>query len=191
MKINKRFAAGLTVVGLLTLTGCSGHRIYQQVNAMTFPLEGVSEIIVSYAGETVTFYESDGDALTVKEYISESAPRYCAKVDQSRECIEIRQGAKPWFQDGFSRYIEVYLPASYHGDLTVKTTEGDIDLSGLALSLHTLRIHSDTGAVQLYTVEAHNIHLATGGVVDADGMEADTLRIAAAGAFRAVRKAAR
>lgn len=46
-------------------------------------------------------------------------------------------------------------------NLTITTTDGDIDISRLELSLHALRIDSSAGTVQLNTVEAQILYLFT------------------------------
>ena len=127
----------------------------------------------------MTFYESGNDELVIKEYMTKNKNGYHAKVYQSSDSIKISEGGKPFFKDGFYRYIEVYLPASYHENLTITTTDGDIDISRLELSLQALRIDSTAGTVQLNTVEAQSLYLSTtSGVLDVDNLNADTIRIA-------------
>lgn len=126
----------------------------------------------------MTFYESGNDELVIKEYMTNNKSSYQAKVDQSSDRIEISEGGKPFFRDGFCRYIEVYLPASYHENLTITTTDGDIDISRLELSLHALHIDSTAGTVRLHTVEAQSLYLSTAsGVLEADNLNADTISI--------------
>lgn len=165
-------------VGLLALAGCSGSGPAKPANEMTFSLDGISEIQISYDEENITFYESEGGELTIREYMTEYKSSYCAKVEQSGDRIAVSEGGKPFFKGGFSRSIEVYLPASYHENLTVTTTDGDIDGSELALSLNALRMDSTAGTIRLNTVEAQGIHLSTtSGVLNVNGLDADTIRI--------------
>lgn len=180
MKIKNYLTAGIAAaVGLLILTGCSDHRSSAQVHELTFSLEGISEVILSYDEEPVTFYESETNDLVIKEYLTESRCSYYAKVDHGDNYIAIREGRKPLFGNGFSRRVAVYLPASYHESLTVTTTDGDIDLSALEMTLHTLRIDSTAGAVKISTAAAQTIHLSTtSGILEADRLEADTIQIA-------------
>lgn len=180
MKIKNYLTAGIAAaVGLLILTGCSDHRSSAQVHELTFSLEGISEVILSYDEEPVTFYESETNDLVVKEYMTESRCSYYAKADHGDNYIAIREGRKPLFGNGFSRRVAVYLPAFYHESLTVTTTDGDIDLSALEMTLHTLRIDSTAGAVKISTAAAQTIHLSTtSGILEADRLEADTIQIA-------------
>lgn len=165
-------------MGLLILTGCSHKQSSVLANELTFSLKDISEVTISYDKEKVTVYESENDELTIKEYMTENKSSYYAKVDQSSDSIKISEGGKPFFKDGFSRYVEVYLPTSYHENLTITTTDGNIDISELKITLNVLRIDSTAGTVKLNTVEAQNIHLSTtSGVLEVDRLDADTIRI--------------
>ncbi len=179
MKMKKHLAACLVAaVGLLILTGCSHKQSSVLANELTFSLKDISEVTISYDEEKVTFYESENDELTIKEYMTENKSSYYAKVDQSNNSIKISEGGKPFFKDGFSRYVEVYLPTSYHESLTITTTDGDIDISELEMTINALRIDSTAGTVKLNTVEAQNIHLSTtSGVLEVDRLDADTIRV--------------
>lgn len=179
MKNKKRLAKGLAVMAsLAVLTGCTRGHALRLANEITCSLDGVSELTISYDEENVTFYRSERDELTVKEYMTENKSSYYANVTQNRRSIQISEGGKPLFKDGFSRSIEVYLPESYRGDLTVTTTDGDIDISEAALSVNALRIDSTAGTVKLNRVEAQNIHLSsTSGTLNAGFLAAEAIRV--------------
>lgn len=165
-------------MGLMVMTGCSGSPSFQQANEMTFSLEGISEVTISYDEENITFYEGKDGELTVKEYMTEYESSYCARVEQTGGSIKISEGGKPFFKGGFSRRIEVWLPASYHETLTVTTTDGTIDLSDLTLSLDALRIDSTAGTVRLGAVEAGSVYLSTtSGTLDVGCLDADVIRV--------------
>lgn len=178
MKLRRKLAACFAAGGLLVLTSCTHRQAIQLANELTFSLDGISEVTISYDEEKITFYESKGDELVIKEFMTEHKNSYYAKVDQSGSSIRVREGGTPFFKSGFSRYIEVCLPASYRENLTITTTDGDVDLSGLELSLNTLRTDSTAGTVKLNAVEAQSIDLSTtSGVLDADYLKADTIKI--------------
>lgn len=180
MNAKKQLAAYLAVViGLLALTGCSHSDASQLANEITFSLDNISEVTISYDEEKVIFYESENNELTIKEYMTENKSSYHAKVDQGGSTLKISEGGKPFFKDGFYRYIEVYLPVSYYENLTVTTTNGDIDITKLEISINTLHIDSTGGTIRLNTVEAQNIYLSTtSGIIDADCLTADVIKIA-------------
>lgn len=179
MKIRKQFAACLAVtVSLLALSGCSHGQSFQLANEITFSLESISEVTISYDEEKVTFYEGESNELTVKEYMTKKKSSYYAKTKQSGDCIKISEGGKPLLKDGFSRYIEVYFPASYQENLTVTTTDGNIDISEMKLSLNNLRIDSTSGRIRLNDVEASKIHLSsTSGILELGCLNADIITI--------------
>lgn len=165
-------------VGFLALTGCSRYQASGVANEISFSLEGISEVVISYDEEHVTFYDSDSGRLVIKEYMTENKSAYYARAEQGGGKIRINEGGKPLFRDGFSRWVEVYVPAAYHEKLTVTTTEGDADFSALPLSLGALRIDSTAGTVCLNTVEAQDIFLSTTrGRIEADFLKADSIRI--------------
>lgn len=180
MKIKRIAAAclGAAVWGL-ALAGCSQDQPLKLANEISFSLNGISEIAVSYDEEEITFYESAGDKLTIKEYMTEDRSSYYARTDQSGGRIRISEGGKPLFGGDFLRCIEVYLPASYCENLKVTTTNGDIDISELGISLTELRIDSTAGTVCLGTAEAKTIYLSTtSGRIEAGELKADGIRIA-------------
>lgn len=178
MKIQQLMAVCLTAAAL-ALTGCSHGQSSKLANEITLSLDGISEVTISYDEEKVTFCESESGELVIKEYMTENKSAYYANVEQSGSSVKVSEGGKPFFKDGFSRYIEVCLPASYHEHLTVTTTDGDIDISGLEISPNALRIDSTAGTIRLNAVEAQNIHLSTtSGVIEAGRLKADTVGIA-------------
>lgn len=179
MKMKKQLTACIAVsLGLLLLTGCSRDQSPQLANVISFSLDSISEITISYDEEEVSFYESENNELTIKEYMTKDRRSYYARVTQSGGALKISEGAKPILKSGFSRYVEVYLPASYHENLTVTTTNGTIDIAGMELSLNALRVDSTSGTVLLDTAEAQTIYLSsTSGNLDVDCLNAETIKL--------------
>lgn len=103
---------------------------------------------------------------------------YYAKVSQQDNSIKISEGGKPFWKSGFLRYIEIYFPAAYAGNLTVTTTDGDIDLSDMELKLSALRIDSTSGKIDIKDANARTIHLtSTKGTIKAENLKADQIRL--------------
>lgn len=149
------------VSGLLALGGCTRGQSSKLTNEIAFTLENVSEISISYDEENVTFYESDDDELIIKEYMTEDKSSYYARVDEKDGRIKISEGGKPLVKNGFTRYIEVYFPVSYQENLTVTTTDGEIDISDVNMSLSGLMVESTAGTIRLRSVKAQEICLRT------------------------------
>lgn len=179
MKMKKQLAVYVpAVIGLMMFTGCSRGGALQLANELTFPLDNVSEVTISYDEEAVTFYKGEKDCLVLKEYMTENKRSYYAKTELRNGTVKVSEGGKPFFKAGFQRSVEVYLPESYCGGLTATTTDGDIDLSEPDIDVNALRIDSTAGMIHLGTAKARNIYLsATSGTIDAACLKADAVRI--------------
>lgn len=179
MKLKNKFMYVIVMaLCLIGMSGCGSKKSPQMVNELHFSVGDISDLTISYDEEKVTFFEGDNDDLVIREYMTANKKSYYAKVDQRDSNIKISEGGKPFFKSGFIRYIEVYLPASYEGNLTVTTTDGDIDLSEMELSLSALRIDSTAGKVTLKGAEAKVIHLSsTKGTLKIGSLKADQIRL--------------
>lgn len=160
MKTKTFFLCG-TILGLFLLAGCSNTTSQGVANELEFSLSGISQVTISYDEEPITFFAGNSDELIIKEYMTDNNKRYYAKVEETSGSIKISEGNKPLFHGKFSRYVEVYLPVSYQENLTVTTTNGEIDLSDVPLELSSLRVDSTSGTIQIEDATAHNIHLST------------------------------
>lgn len=178
MKRKKFIRILLSTAFLFAFSACSQAKSPEAANEIRFSLEGISDITISYDEETIRFYPAEGDELIVKEYMTEARHRYYASVTETDSGIHISEGGKPFFKSGFSRRIEVFLPDSYREALTVTTTDGSIDLTGVKLRLSKLHIDSTAGMVELESAAASRIHLSTtSGTLNLGSLEADNIRI--------------
>lgn len=179
MKIKKNLICiCLITFFLFAFTGCSRSQSSEMANEICLSLEGISDVTISYDEEPIAFYPAERDELIIKEYMTENKSSYYAHVKQSNDSIHISEGGKPFFKSGFSRHIEVYLPATYMEALTVTTTDGDIDLTNGALQLSKLRVDSTNGTIDIESTAASSIYLSTTrGTLNLDSMEADSIRL--------------
>ena len=178
MLYQKKIVSFLAVLFLVLLSGCSHRGEPQPVNELRFSLNGISDVTISYDEERITFFEAESDELVLREYMTENKAAYHAKVDQRGEYLHISEGGKPVFKESFNRYIEVYLPASYQGNLTVTTTDGNIDLSEVPLELSTLCVDSTSGRVEISQVSADSIKLSsTSGTIDIGQLNAKRIQL--------------
>lgn len=162
MKLKRKIINGLLMaVCLFHLSGCSHSTNAQAANVLNFKLNNVTDITISYDEEAVTFFQSENDELIIKEYMTENKSRYYANVKQDNGNIHVSEGGKPFFTSSFTRYVEVYLPQEYQANLTVTTTDGNIDMSNIALNLNSIRIDSTAGTVQLDNANATVFHLSS------------------------------
>lgn len=146
---------------LFLLSACEKQQTAKLVNELTFSLDSIEDLTISYDDENVSFFESENDHLMVREYMSKDKKNYHAKVSESRNSIQISEGGKPFFKDGFIRYVEVYLPKSYSKNLKVTTTDGNIDMSDMELDMDSLRVDCTSGVFQLKNAAAENIYFSS------------------------------
>lgn len=168
----------VVIIGMTLLTGCSHSRGAQLANELSFPAGEISDFTISYDEENITFLRGTTDAVILKEYMTKNKESYYAKVTRHGASLKISEGGKPLLKEGFSRYIEVYLPLSYNGNLTVTTTNGNIDLSETALRLSSLRIGSTSGTVRLRDAAAETINLSTtSGTLELGSIRSEEIRL--------------
>lgn len=177
MKTKKKlFTIFAMAVCISVFSGCSVPQNSDKANEMRFSLQGITDVTISYDEEPIVFYQAEGDELVVKEYMTKNKSSYHARVKQSGDSINIREGGKPLIKSGFSRNIEVFLPASYSENLKITTTDGNIDLTETPLQLSELRIDTTKATVGINIVIARNVHLSTtSGKYNIGGIEADEI----------------
>lgn len=160
----------------------------QLVLEKEIPVDGIESTSVLYGmnSNDIYLYESDKDAIIVREYSStelSGKELSTIKVDGSR--LEVRGARRNyssfgffWFGNGVSynrHYTEVYLPASYQGELLLETSSGEI-VSELAVnSAKDVSITSSSGDVEFPSVAAENVFVNTSsGHVKVEDIQAGT-----------------
>lgn len=179
MKLKKQIVLFIYIsLLLLIFTGCENQQLAQMVNELSFSLDRITEIKISYDDENITFFESENDNLIVKEYMNKDKESYHAKVSKKSDNIQISEGEKPFSKGNFNRYIEVYLPDSYTEALNVTTTDGNIDFTDMALNLSSISIDCTSATVKIKEANASNIRLSsTRGKLELESIIADQIRI--------------
>lgn len=163
---------------LFLLSACKKQQTAKLVNELTFSLDSIDDLTISYDDENVCFFKSENDHLIVREYMSKNKKNYHAKVSETRNSIQISEGGKPFFKDGFIRYVEVYLPKSYSKNLKVTTTDGNIDMSDMELDMDSLRVDCTSGVFQLKSAAAENIYFSsTSGEMQLGNISGNRIRI--------------
>lgn len=169
---------GMFFFVVMLLTGCGGGKSGELSNELVFSLEGIEELEISYDDENISFYESEDDSLIVREYMSKDKKSYHAKVSENEKSIQISEGGKPFLKGGFTRYIEVYLPDSYSESLKVTTTEGNIDMSDLALELNSIRVDCTSGIFKIKEASAEDIYFSsTRGTMELGSLAGEQIKI--------------
>lgn len=138
---------------------------------LTYDIDNIYDVVISYDEEDITFFESPDNTLIIKEYMTDADSKYYAKVDIDQGYIHVSEGGKPLF-GSFSRHIEVYLSKAYTGNLTVTSTDGNVDFSEMDIVVNSLRIDCSSGKVYTGNVYADTINLSsTSGTLDIARLE--------------------
>ncbi|MDE7259993.1 MAG: DUF4097 domain-containing protein [Lachnospiraceae bacterium] len=177
--------------------GMTGHDIYRAVRydhgrdyvgmhlvlEQEVSIDGIDSISVSYSlnSNDIYLYEGQGDMLTVKEYNEvELNENQLSTVSVNGSKLEIKGKRRNsgifgvgFFHFGYGGgYTEIWLPASYKGELALSTSSGDI-ASEMDLVLEKdLKAASTSGEITMPDVMASNVSLAsTSGNVRIENIE--------------------
>ena len=165
---------GVLVCGITgrNIFGSPGRRNYKEVQLVLekdISLDGIDSISIMYGmnSNDIYFYESENSALTIKEYSSsEMNENELSTISVNGSSLEVK-GVRRNYGDGFRlfwfngysynrHYTEVYLPVSYHGEIMLETSGGDI-ISNLDLELEKeVSITSTSGDISFPSVAASN-----------------------------------
>lgn len=138
-------------------------------------LDGIDSISILYGmnDNDIYLYESDDDAVTVKEYSSsESDEKELSTIKVEENSLEVRGARRNHGNFGFHlfyfgggsynrHYTEVYLPASYHGELLLETSSGCIASEFNIESGKDCSISSSSGDIDFLSVTADNVSVDT------------------------------
>lgn len=122
------------------------------VNSIRLPLADVDSIDIDYISDSVRLRHGEGDELVINEYMNRDDPSLYAQVNQGVGNIEVRHGKRVGIFVLYSR-IEVLLPASWYGSLSLSTVSGRI-VSEDSWKLVSLNAKTVSGEVDLRSVVA-------------------------------------
>lgn len=161
------------VVFVFCLAACGSKGMNPHI--LTYEIDNIYDVVISYDEEDITFFESTDNTLIIKEYMTDADSKYYAKVDIDQGYIHVSEGGKPLF-GSFSRHIEVYLPKAYTGNLTVTSTNGNVDFSEMDIEVTSLCIDCSSGKVRIGNVYADTINLSsTSGTLDIACLEGEEI----------------
>ena len=168
----------ILIMILFLMSACGKGEAVEMVNEMSFSLEDISDLVISYDDENVSFFINENENLVIKEYMNKEKESYHAKVTQKNKSIQIREGGKPLLKGGFKRYVEVYLPVSYSSNIKVTTTDGNIDMSSLELSMGVICINTTCGTLKIKRAAADEIFLSsTSGNLELEELIGEQIKI--------------
>lgn len=161
-KFNKAIRLFIMLIfTMFLLSACGGEHSAKLVNEISFSLENITDLKISYDDENIIFFTSGDENLVIKEYMSKDKKSYHARVSQDKNSIRISEGGKPLLKGGFTRYVEVYLPDAYTEDLQVAATNGNIDMSDMEVDVHSIRVDCTSGTFQIGKASAEEIYFST------------------------------
>lgn len=134
------------------------------VNTCTLPLENIKNIEISYIAEPLQLFAADGEELVIKEYMNRSDTELFASVKIDNGSILVRNGRRQGFF-GLRSRIEVYLPKSFAGSLSLTSVSGGIK-SEEEWELAAFTARTISGEVEVNYINAATIKLSStsGGV---------------------------
>jgi len=142
------------------------------VNTREIPMVGVERVSISYISENITLHQAEGDALVLKEYLSQDDEELFADIHAEGDCLTIRNGERRKLFSTLSGYVEIYLPKAFYGTLNVKSISGKIQ-STRRLTLSELTVSSTSGRIQLAdTVAGTAVLYTVSGAITAAGLSA-------------------
>ena len=167
--------------------GITGHNIYRAfrggskdrdyvgmhlVLEKEVPIDGIDSISISYGKNSndIYLYEGQGDVLTIKEYneadLNENELSTVAVNGSKLEVKGKRRSSRRigvgFFRFGYGGgYTEVWLPASYKGELALATSSGDITSEMDLVLERDLSAASTSGEITMPDVTAGNVSLAS------------------------------
>lgn len=146
-------------------------------------IDGIDSISVSYSKNSndIYLYEGQGDVLAIKEYNEfELNENELSTVSVNGSRIEVKGKKRSRIRAGFFHfgygggYTEVWLPASYKGELALATSSGDITSEMDLVLERDLSAASTSGEITMPDVTAGNVSLAsTSGNVRIETIETD------------------
>ena len=145
------------------------------VNTRNLSMEGIEVLSLDYSSDDIIFYESDTPELVLKEYMS-ITPNEDELTQIKQRGYELRllggdRMRQNWIFNHYSGYVEVYLPAGFHGSISASTSSGNIE-TDLTLNLSEFAAASSSGDIQIHGVYASQISAAsTSGNIEFDKAE--------------------
>lgn len=121
------------------------------VKEQEFDLTDISRLTLNFVAGDVEIKYSDNDKLKVIQYSNQSRKNNLFDSKQSGKSLEIVEYERTqWFSFGFDfSKFEIYLPASYEGDMVIKNVSGSIDVYDY-YQWNTAEVKSTSGKIHFY-----------------------------------------
>ncbi len=128
-------------------------------NTLEMDISSVKSLQIGYHAETIFLHKTEGKSLILKEYIGGlSGSEYYAKVSANRIKTTIRYGRRE--EVNHNTYVEVFLPESWHGELSLSSQYGHITTEDDWI-FDRFASETGEGAVTLKTITSPRIRIST------------------------------
>ncbi len=127
-------------------------------NIIDIDIANVKNLQIGYQAETLLLKKSLDDKLHIHEYIGYTAYEYLGKVTSNRFKTTVRYGRRE--EVNRQTYVEIYLPESWEGELTVSSQYGHIT-STEDWKWERFTAETNEGNITFKTIEAPRIRLAS------------------------------
>ncbi|QQO08446.1 DUF4097 family beta strand repeat-containing protein [Breznakiella homolactica] len=176
--MKKRLSAVIALLLYIPAAWIQGQVIQEKimpVNSREIDLSEIREIRVSAGRDTVIIRDGASEKLIIREYMNKNREQYYARIDSRGPVLTVNHGARPVFSGGFTRHMELYLPASFRGTIALDTSGGNIDSTAAVLNLSRFSAGTASGIMEIGLVTADSIGLSsTSGSIACEGLSGDT-----------------
>lgn len=122
------------------------------VNEQRVSLTGLAHIAINYRAATVKVLPTReaGDDVIIRDYMNYNNPAYYSQVTTFEDRLEIVQGKVP-FLIPLRVHVQILIPASYAGQLTLNDRSGNVIMGNLQ-HLSELQLQVVSGSARLVAV---------------------------------------
>ena len=194
LKITLIAVLSVVVVGLCVLLGYGLSRRdsawweilssnAELVQEKEFSVEDIDKLNILYdkSSNDVTIYESDGSTVIVREFANfEVKDSELAEIKLSGSTLSVKGPKRVNNMVSVNRYMytEIWLPAGYEGEISVKTVSGEISVDRELSLQQKLKLSSTSGDITTKNVAAEQVMIAsTSGEVRAGELTAKEIEI--------------
>lgn len=177
LKITLIAVLGVVVLGLCVLLGYSLSKTdagrFEIVSSdaglvqeKEFPVADIDKLDIRYdkSSNDVTIYESDGSTVIVREFANFSVKdSELAEIKLSGSTLSVKGPKRTNNMINFNRYMytEIWLPAGYEGEISVKTVSGEIRVDRDLSLQQKLKLSSTSGDITTKNVAAEQVMIAS------------------------------
>ncbi len=194
LKITLIAVLSVVVVGLCVLLGYGLSRRdsarweilssnAELVQEKEFSVEDIDKLNILYdkSGNDVTIYESDGSTVIVREFANFAVKdSELAEIKLSGSTLSVKGPKRVNNMVSVNRYMytEIWLPAGYEGEISVRTVSGEISVDRELSLQQKLKLSSTSGDITTKNVAAEQVMIAsTSGEVRAGELTAKEIEI--------------